>query len=220
MAQQETGSRTVTLLGDSIRIGYAPYVVQRLQGEALVVSPTVNGGDTRRTLANLHEWAVAHRPHVVHFNCGLHDCRRDVATGAYQVDLAEYESNLRRIVQRLHEETDAALVFATTTPVVETRHTVNVRRRGLSFERTVETIQRYNAIALEVMREAGASIDDLYLVVDRAGPDQLLGEDGVHFTPQGYAILAGAVATSIATLLEAPERHSSSPGGGGAVPTE
>src|SRR6266545_3929289 len=106
-----TGLRTVALLGDSIRIGYAPYVVQRLQGKALVVSPTVNGGDSRRTLANLPEWAISCRPHVIHLNCGLHDCRHDMATGAYQVDLAEYESNLRQIAQRLHNETDATLVF-------------------------------------------------------------------------------------------------------------
>ena len=35
----------VVLIGDSIRLGYAPLVAKRLEGKAVVVSPPANGGD-------------------------------------------------------------------------------------------------------------------------------------------------------------------------------
>src|SRR5438094_7748907 len=147
----------VLLVGDSIRLGYAPRVVALLAGTAEVVSPAPNGGDSANTLRHLGDWLAEAQPDVVHFNCGLHDLKRDKATGAYQVPLAQYEANLREIVGRLRRETGAALVFATSTPIDDARHA----RRGAGFDRFDADVQRYNACALEVMREAGVPAHDL-----------------------------------------------------------
>src|SRR5262245_20817742 len=58
----------VVLIGDSIRLGYAPRVAARLSGKAVVVSPTENGGDSASVLAHLDEWVLREKPDVVHLN--------------------------------------------------------------------------------------------------------------------------------------------------------
>src|SRR5262245_50346095 len=71
----------VVLIGDSIRIGYAPRVVERLAGKAAVVSLPDNGGDSGNVLAHLDDWVIREQPDVVHLNCGLHDLKRSRASG-------------------------------------------------------------------------------------------------------------------------------------------
>jgi hypothetical protein len=95
----------VVLIGDSIRLGYAPRVIERLRGRAVVVSPPANGGDSSNVLAHLDEWVLRQQPDVVHLNCGLHDLKRSRADGGHQVEVDRYAENLRRIVARIRGET-------------------------------------------------------------------------------------------------------------------
>src|SRR5437879_9049070 len=108
----------VALAGDSIRLGYAPLVAQRLKGKAVVVSPPANGGDSANVLQHLGEWVTREQPMLVHLNCGLHDLKLAKATGKHQVEPAEYENNLRKIVENVRAA-KAQLVFASTTPIVD-----------------------------------------------------------------------------------------------------
>ena len=117
-----TGLPRVVLIGDSIRAGYAPGVVERLAGKAEVISPEGNGGDSSNVLEHIDEWVIRQKPAVVHLNCGLHDLKRSKKEGRHQVELARYEANLRQIVARIREGTNAALVFADTTPILDDRH--------------------------------------------------------------------------------------------------
>ncbi|HEX5270472.1 MAG TPA: hypothetical protein VFW33_08305 [Gemmataceae bacterium] len=100
-APAQTELPTVVLVGDSIRLGYAPLVAKRLDGKARVVSVEANGGDSANVLKHLEEWAIRAKPAVIHFNCGLHDLKRFQKDRRYQVDLERYEANLRQIIARL-----------------------------------------------------------------------------------------------------------------------
>ena len=155
----------VVLLGDSIRLGYAPRVAERLSGKAVVISPTANGGDSTNVLAHLDEWVLRQKPDVVHLNCGLHDLKRDKAGGHHQVELDRYTENLRRIVARIRAGTDAALVFADTTPILDERHA----RRAAEFDRIEADVRRYNAAATVIMVELGVPVNDLHWVVEHGG---------------------------------------------------
>ena len=130
----------VLLLGDSISIGYTPYVQEVLAGRAVVLRPmnpdkngvqgsggAENCAGTSKGVANLDRWLAIDGGQwdVIHFNFGLHDLKRvqpDSAknsndpTHPHQADLATYERQLRTIVARL-QTTEARLVFVTTTPV-------------------------------------------------------------------------------------------------------
>ena len=187
----------VVLVGDSIRLGYAAGVAARLSGKAVVVSPPENGGDSVNVLAHLDEWVVRQKPDVVHLNCGLHDLKTSRGNGRRQVEPDRYVENLRRIVARVRESTDAALVFADTTPILDERHA----RRGADFDRTEADVRRYNAAAATVMGELGVPVHDLHWVVNQGGVETMLGPDGTHYTAAGYDRLAEAVADCVLRQL-------------------
>jgi len=187
----------VVLVGDSIRLGYAPLVAKRLAGKAVIVSPKENGGDSANVLKNLDAWVIQEKPDVVHLNCGLHDLKLLKKTRTHQVPLEAYEKNLQQIVERIRKETGAALIFASTTPIHDERHA----KRGGNFDRTEADVQRYNKTALGVMKAAGVVVNDLHWTVEQGGADKLLTSDGTHYTPAGSERLAEAVADAIARQL-------------------
>jgi len=196
-ASSGPGLSRVVLVGDSIRIGYASRVAERLSGKAVVISTPENGGDSANVLSHLDEWVLRQKPDVVHLNCGLHDLKRFKTDRHHQVELARYAENLRRIVARIREGTDAALVFADTTPILDERHA----RRGAEFDRSEADVRRYNATASAIMGELGVPVHDLHWVVEQGGPETMLGPDGTHYTVAGSDRLAEAVADCVLRQL-------------------
>jgi lysophospholipase L1-like esterase len=195
VSAQERPLPKVVLVGDSIRIGYAPLVAKRLEGKAIVVSAKPNGEDSRNVLKNLEEWVIKEQPDVVHINAGLHDLKLKETT--YQVPLAEYERNLKTIVEHIQKGTHAKIIFATSTPIIDNLHA----QRKAGFDRVEADVQRYNTAAVAVMKQAGVPIDDLHKLVEDGGKEKLIGPDGTHYTPAGYEMLAEAVTVSIRRSL-------------------
>jgi lysophospholipase L1-like esterase/dienelactone hydrolase len=187
----------VVLLGDSIRMGYAPLVAERLAGRATVISSSANGGDSGNLLAKLEDMAIREQPMVVHFNCGLHDLKILRNTSKQQSTLQQYATNLRQIVGRLRKETKAGIVFANTTPVLDARRS----KWPGEYELRGADVERFNAAAVAVMHECGVPVHDLNWAVQQAGMERLLGPDGVHYTPEGKARLAEAVADAVLRQL-------------------
>lgn len=186
----------VVLIGDSIRLGYAPLVGRRLHGRALVASAAENGGDSANVLRNLDDWVIREQPDLVHLNCGLHDLKRN-RDGRYQVGLDDYLAHLGEIIARIRANSDATVVFATTTPILDDRHA----GRGAGFDRLEADVQRYNAAAIEVMAGARVPVHDLHWIVEQNEPKQLLDTDGTHYTTAGYERLAEAVVDCIVRHL-------------------
>jgi dienelactone hydrolase/lysophospholipase L1-like esterase len=187
----------VVLIGDSIRLGYAPIVAQRLAGRAIVFSPEPNGGDSNNVLRNLENWVISEKPAVVHLNAGLHDLKLSKKTKQHQVETGPYEANLREIVARIRKETSASLVFGNTTPILDEWHA----KRGADFDRLEADVERYNTIATAVMKEAAVPVHDLHGIITEGGVARLLGPDGTHYTQEGYQRLGEAVADSIQRQL-------------------
>jgi lysophospholipase L1-like esterase len=192
---QERALPKVVLVGDSIRMGYAPLVAKALDGKAIVVSPAPNGEDSGNVLRNLDEWVIQEKPDVVHINAGLHDLK--LKDKSYQVPLAEYEKNLETILERIRKETKATVIFATTTPIVDELHA----QRKAGFDRFEADVQKYNIVAASIMKQAGVPINDLHRLVESGGKARLLGGDGTHYTPEGYERLAAAVTQSVLRSL-------------------
>ena len=190
-AAQEKRLPRVVLIGDSIRMGYAPFVAKRLDRKAIVISPAPNGQDSGNVLRNFEEWVLNERPDVVHINAGLHDLK--LKDKSYQVPLVEYEKNLRTILERIQKETKAKIIFATTTPILDNLHA----RRNAGFDRLEADVLKYNIAAVSIMKEVGVPINDLHKLVEGAGKEKLISSDGTHYTQEGYEILAAAVTDSI-----------------------
>jgi lysophospholipase L1-like esterase/dienelactone hydrolase len=197
----------VLLMGDSIRLGYAPAVTKHLAGVAEVFSFPENGGDTNATLTQLDQWLKdgkapfdgppnADRPLIIHFNCGLHDLKFGKKTAKHQVPVADYEKNLRAIVARLKERTPHIL-FATTTPIIDERHAA----RKAAFDRFNKDVILYNERAVAVMRALGIPVNDLNRIVEDGKPSAMMGKDGTHYLPAGSERLAAAVADCVKRQL-------------------
>ena len=178
------------VIGDSISIQYGPYLKQYLAGvmnyarkegeaEALLNLDNpqgANGGDSSMVLSFLKALAKSGSfdADLLLVNCGLHDIKRDPATGETQVSIADYESNLRSLVAVVRPM-PAELVWIRTTPCDEKVH----NRPGISFHRFLADCTKYNAVADHVMSEAGVPSIDLHTFTRNLGPE--LYCDHVHF---------------------------------------
>jgi isoamyl acetate esterase len=180
----------VLLIGDSIRLGYQPLVAACLGASVEVSGPPENCGDSANLSRRLGEWADPAAALVV-FNAGLHDIRRSDLGGPRQVELDRYEENLAAVVGKVRDR-GLAPVFATTTPVDDDRHAASGKPERLDAD-----VRTYNEAARRVMKELDVPVVDLYPLV---GPE-LLAADGAHLTAEGSAVVAAAVAGTIADLL-------------------
>ena len=191
---EEPSLPRVLLIGDSISIGYTNATRALLQGKANVLRIPANGGPTSRGLEFLGQWLGTGKWDVIHFNWGLHDLKRlkdgkmDI-TAEWQVSEEQYAKNLETLVQQL-KATGARLIWASTTPVPEGAN-------GRMMGDEVKT----NAIAEGIMKKHGIPIDDLYGHVFPVLSQNQRPRD-VHFTEEGSAFLAKAVAASITQALE------------------
>jgi len=193
----------VLIIGDSISAGYFPFVKDLLKGKAELISPKqfdeegkpTSCEGTTRGVENIDEWLGDTKWDVIHFNFGLHDLKH-IKPGSnrnsknlddpLQADLSQYEKNLREIVGKLRA-TGATLIFATTTPYPD-KLDRQIRTPGMP--------QKYNMIALKIMRENDIEVNDLYsFVLPRM--EELQRPNNVHFTEAGSQVLAGEVAQAI-----------------------
>lgn len=186
----------VALIGDSIRRHYGPHVAQQLGGDGIEVwDPEENCGSSRIVRSHIAGWIKDQGFDVVHVNCGLHDVRRHPGAVRPEVGLEEYRANVDAILAAL-VGWGLQVVWATSTPVDEARH-----RAARFSDRRLEDVVTYNEASLEVARRWGVACNDLYGAVTEVGAGGVLGEDGVHCTPEGYAFLAGRVVEAVRGVL-------------------
>lgn len=184
------GLPRVLLIGDSISIGYTLPVRELLKGKANVHRIPVNGGATEIGLENMKEWLGDGRWEVIHFNFGLHDAKYASET-TQRASREQYVENLKLLIAQMRA-TGAKLVFATTTPVP--------KGGNLQPGRKFDSIEARNEAAVKLMHDEGVAIDDLYAVALPVMTEVGRPND-VHFAPEGYTLLAKAVAASIESQL-------------------
>jgi len=185
----------VLIIGDSISIGYTEPLVKILMGKAKIVHNDGNAQHSRNGLAKLDSWLGETKWDVIHFNHGLHDLKyvddkgkntKSKETGHIQIDLEEYEKNMEAIVIRL-KKTGAKLIFATTTPYPD---------KPAGPLREAEQAEKYNTVALKVMKKHQVAVNDLYSFV-LPKLKELQRPENVHFTSKGSTALAKEVAKHI-----------------------
>lgn len=195
----------VLILGDSISIGYTPFVVELLKYRANVYRPTLKNGNpencqgTNNGVKNIDRWLGDKKWDIIHFNFGLHDLKHvDPISGKnsnkpedpLQADLKQYKKNLKLIVKKL-QATGAQLIFATTTPYPDK---VDGPLRDPGMER------KYNRVATKIMNKNRIPINNLHaFVVPRM--DEIQRPNNVHFTKEGSLALANKVVERISEFL-------------------
>ncbi|VGO19345.1 SGNH/GDSL hydrolase family protein [Pontiella sulfatireligans] len=179
----------ILLIGDSISIGYTPYVREALKGKCNVYRIPENGGDSKKALAQFEFWMGDNNWDVIHFNTGLHDMKRVInnqldVNGEHVNSPDAYRTNLENYFQRL-ETTGAKLIWANTTIVPD----------GSGGRVKGEEVQ-YNRVAEEVRRKHPSIVlNDLYALTEANPADQKPAN--VHFEEIGKQRQAELVATKI-----------------------
>jgi len=189
----------VLIIGDSISMGYTPFVKKMMAEKAYVEHPKDNCAATVVGLAKLDMWLGDKKWDVIHFNWGLHDLKfvkdakgtiTDVKEGKQWVPVEQYEKNLDELVTRL-EKTGAKLVWASTTPVPE-----GTKGRDAGAEVS------YNEAAARVMTAHHIPTDDLHSLA-ASNPTWQISKN-VHFHAEGYKGLATQVVENVEKELQTP----------------
>jgi isoamyl acetate esterase len=186
----------VLLLGDSIRHGYQPWVAKLLGGKAEVIGPIENCQCSYYTLLSLDRWIEeVGKPDIVHWNNGIHDSGHHFARCPAQIPFDMYRANLGFILDKLTALTDK-IIWATITPVHPDKPFIDTE-----FSWRNEEIDKYNAVARELMESRGVQINDLGALVRSGGP-KFFSEDQLHLSDAGQKACATAVAGSVGTNIE------------------
>lgn len=183
--------KNVLLLGDSIRLGYCAFVRKELENTARVFYPEENCQFTQYTLVALPRWLNAtgipkEEIDLIHWNNGHWDAahfnQEDVSLNSPEL----YGVMLGRICRKLRTLCpNAKIIFALTTPV----HPENI---PMANPRSNSEIEKYNAVAAEVMEKFDVKINDLYSLAKTNIPSSLYA-DYCHFKEEGYQILGRQV---------------------------
>jgi lysophospholipase L1-like esterase len=190
----------VLIIGDSISLGYTPYVRKVLDSKAVVTHSPGNSQDSTNGVRNLQRWIGSTKWDVISFNFGLWDiCYRqpgsitkdhkDKVNGSIAVPLDQYERNLDLIASQL-KAAGANVIFQSITVVPSQdpcRNSVDV--------------EKYNQTAAKVMKRLNIPVNDLQGVSASLPDDMRESNTDVHYTKPGYLELAKSVAKSIEHAL-------------------
>jgi len=192
----------VLIIGDSISIGYTPFVKEALAEKAQVFHNPGNAQHTGTGLEKISEWVGDEDWAIIHCNWGLWDLvyrhpeakvygNRDKINGTISYTVDEYAANLDSIVTILKSTTDATLIFATTTYVPD----------GENGRFKKDPI-RYNKAAKKVMKRHGILVNDLYRKSRIIHKEHSRADNDVHFTEEGSRELAQIIVKYLEPFLE------------------
>ena len=195
--------KKVLLLGDSIRMGYADYVKELLEGKCEVIYDEAdNGRFAAYTLWQLVQ-AFCHHGHfdLVHWNNGYWDMNIEPPMETALFNIEEYCYLLRKIAREIKKQ-GAKAVFALTTPILEPGTAAdNTNTGALDISYNDKWVQKYNEAAKMIMDEEGVPINDLYTLCKE---DERYYKcfDMLHLTEEGYRRCAEQIAKTILKELE------------------
>ncbi|MEC9475470.1 MAG: SGNH/GDSL hydrolase family protein [Planctomycetota bacterium] len=189
----------VLIIGDSISIGYTPFVEEQLREKAMVIHNPGNAQHTGTGLKKIDAWLGEKKWDVIHFNWGLWDlCYRDPPgslkrgkkNGKVTFTPQQYGKNLEKLIVRL-KKTGAKLIWASTTKVPE----------GEPGRKVGDDI-RYNAVARKLMKKYRIPVTDLHAASSQFPAELFRAPGDVHFKPEGRRKLARLVAKKVEEALE------------------
>lgn len=196
----------ILIVGDSISLGYTPFVKETLKDRAVVSHNRGNAQHSGYGLENIEEWIQKDEYDIIQINWGLWDLcyrhkdskvqgNRDKVNGSVTYTLEEYEHNLEEIVKKIQSRTDAQIIFVTTSYVPK-------KEEG----RYTKDTQKYNKVAKRVMLKYGVKVNDIYKESKSIHKDFGQGVNNVHYKKEGSKELSKLISTSLSKELELIKR--------------
>lgn len=176
----------ILIIGDSISLGYTPFVQENLKKIADVYHNPGNAQHTRTGLENIKDWIGGEKWDIIQFNWGLWDLcyrhpdskeqgNRDKINGEITFNTDDYGSNLDSIVKLIKTYSDAKLIFVTTSYVPDNE-----------AGRYKEDAITYNQTAKKIMNENNVTINDIYETSMSIHHKYAKDTNDVHYLEEGY----------------------------------
>ncbi|MBE6797472.1 MAG: SGNH/GDSL hydrolase family protein [Ruminococcaceae bacterium] len=183
----DADKKRVMLIGDSIIEGYSFFVAEQLKQDYIVSRWTHSLAIDSKFVLPLMEFALLSdekiKYDVIHFTHGGH--------GKWTTH-EDYEAALDKTIKRLVEICpESKIIIATPTeyclPMLECQPVVDLE--------ATELLSRRGEIAKKIAAKYNLTVNDM-MQVSKANR-YLHSDDGVHFTDEGYEVLAKSVAAAI-----------------------
>ena len=196
--------KKVLLIGDSIRMGYDKYVKNYLSDSCEVYYPKDNCRFAQYTLRHLSDWKSGFNGDdldLIHWNVGLWDTLELYNDGCLTPP-EFYAFFIEKICKRIKVLfPKAKVIFATSTPVIESRFTEPHFSKRLN-----SNVKKYNNIAVEICQKHGFAVNDLYSLVENV-PEEYYSDMTPLYTPEGTQLLTDAVIKAICDTLDIEYRE-------------
>ncbi len=179
----------ISLIGDSIRMQYAPVVKEMLGEDFEIFTPEENCRFAKYNLRGMWDWKEGMAgSRIVHWNAGLWDICDIFGDGMF-TSVDEYVKTMLRIADILLSRHDK-VIFATTTPVrLENPYNKN------------EDIIKYNEALVPKLIEKGVIINNLHPLIYE-DVDRFVSDDLIHLSEEGVARCAKQVYEFIMNVAE------------------
>jgi len=172
--------KNLLLIGDSIRMGYDPSVKKTLEGKVNVIFPADNCRFASYVLRYFHEYLGDIKGEdidVIHWNAGLWDSLRLFEEEPH-TPIDVYAYYIERICNRIRKICpNAHVIFATSTKVLS-------EKMSKDFKRYNEEIEKYNEVAVKIVKKYGFKINDLY-ALSVTLPEESHSDAVHYYTPAG-----------------------------------
>ena len=192
----------ILIVGDSISIGYTPFVKKHFLNNAVVLHNIGNAQHTGTGLLKIEEWLGDAHWDIIQFNWGLWDLcyrhpdskeygNRDKINGKPEYSITEYASNLESLVSMIKKKSNAKLIFVTTSYVPKDEP-----------GRHESDVQKYNDAAKMVMKKHNITVNDIYLESVDIHNIYGKGLKDVHYSPEGYKKLSELIIKFLETDIK------------------
>tara|TARA_B100001093_G_scaffold319866_1_gene305139 strand:- start:387 stop:1112 length:726 start_codon:yes stop_codon:yes gene_type:complete len=192
----------IAFLGDSITQagarpnGYVRLAIRGLESagvKASAIPAGISGHKSNQMLARLERDVLSKKPNWMTLSCGVND----VWHGKRGVNLADYKTNITKIVDRC-QEAGVKVVLLTSTMIGEDENNANNKK-----------LSTYNGFLQELAKEKKCLLADLngdMQSIIEASSDKkngkLLTSDGVHMNPDGNKMMATGVLEALGLTAE------------------
>lgn len=188
----------IILFGDSITAGYMDGAITKILPELVtsdlhdlgfsqfeVIDAGIPGETSRDGLKRLDAHVLKYDPTFVTVFWGANDVAEHNL-----VPLDEYRTNLATMIEKIGKDK----VILITPPYI------NQQQHAL--DRPQARIEAYVQCVLALGKETGVPVIDLYEAMDHyPGRNEFLQADGLHFSQEGYELLAALIAKFIKLKL-------------------
>merc|ERR1712086_17197 len=201
---EPTGIPQYLVIGDSVSMGYFPYLHANLSSTLEAFHAPGNNDNTNWGDRCVEGWLGTDplRWDVISLNFGLHDLANP---DNEHISVDTYSAFLKKIIQKLQQRTRAKLLWVSTTPVPtdpppqKGANPAGEDNCTLVPGRLEVDVIRYNTAAAAVAASAGVHTCDLHTVIEERcgqgyGQCDIAQCGGPHFQPGGFRMLGEALA--------------------------